>query len=80
MIVHFTNTHNHLTDSARALWRRDVSAPTRQRLLDLFGSGHGAAESLAILRFELLENANADDISHIMADRSLLPGLSYVDT
>ena len=79
MIVEFHNAHNHATETPAALNKRDASADTRSNLLELFAAGYGAAESLAVLRYTILENCSAGDYSKLLSDRSILPDLRYVD-
>ena len=70
------NHHNHETNSADALRRRDVSDDTKAKLIDLFKSGHSPATALDMLKYDLQED-NEDRYAQLSADRSLCPDAQY---
>ncbi|KAI0233583.1 hypothetical protein LSAT2_016173 [Lamellibrachia satsuma] len=45
--------HNHEIVSADALRRRDVSGETRQKILELYRSGHSPSSALDTLKYDL---------------------------
>ena len=70
------NYHSHDIQSADALRRRDVSEGTKEKLINLFKSGHSPATALDTLKYDLQEE-NEDEYSKLSADRSVCPDAQY---
>ena len=79
MLVDFNGDHNHHTDTPAALSKRDVAPETRAKLLDMFASGYGPAEALAVLRYTVYETVEPSEYSTAFADRAILPSIYNVD-
>lgn len=63
--------HNHLTLGADAIRFRQVSPPTKDKLIKLFEAGHSPFTALESLKFEI--QVNNDNYSDILVDRSMCP-------
>ncbi|PIK45876.1 hypothetical protein BSL78_17255 [Apostichopus japonicus] len=70
-------THNHETSSADALRERDVNSETRQKLLDLFKSGHSPSSALDTIKYDLQVSCTNEEYTRLSADRSCCPDLQY---
>ena len=79
MMVELHSVHNHGTLTPAALSKRDVSAETRRRLLELFAEGYGAAGARAALRSDIMLRCSATEYSKLLYDRAVLPDLGYID-
>ena len=57
-----------------------TNAPeTRAKLLDMFASGYGPAEALAVLRYTVYETIEPSEYSTAFADQAILASIYYVD-
>ena len=74
--VTVTWQHNHETQSSDALRRRDVGIETREKLLELFKSGHSPSSALDTLKYDL-QVKHGDDYPVVSADRKYCPDAQY---
>ncbi|XP_071810700.1 uncharacterized protein [Apostichopus japonicus] len=69
--------HNHEVASADALRERDVSDGTREKLLELYRSGHSPSSALDTMKYDLQEGCTDAEYTRLSADRARCPDLQY---